>query len=359
MLWKESIFEFGNTSSNSHETCPMPLDSAPDLAFYCVADAAHFLGLVALVNSLRVKGHDEPVYVLDCGFESWQRDTLASDPGVVLVEADRSTSPKYMKVMLPLEHPASVMVVVDVDVIFTGRLDALVTEARSTGKPVLFPNDVSDRFKPGWERLGFGPPVPHTYVASGQIVLPAESGYGFLTAWAEGLRRVEADPALASPRVSPEDDPFFYRDMDTLNALIGTVIPLDSYALTEASDAAYWPFAGIRIIDQRALEVEASDGSHPVLLHHILDKPWNSFVAPNPYSRLMTRLLCGDDVPLQVPLGKLPQSLQFGVRGDVARVYVRFRAALNRRVRGRLGLRARLARRRFDLEESRQPRTEF
>ena len=38
-----------------------------DYTFYTVADARFWLGAVALVNSLRLVGHKEPVVVLDLG----------------------------------------------------------------------------------------------------------------------------------------------------------------------------------------------------------------------------------------------------------------------------------------------------
>ena len=41
--------------------------SAPRAAFYCVADERYFLGAVGMLNSLRLLGHAEPIYVLDCG----------------------------------------------------------------------------------------------------------------------------------------------------------------------------------------------------------------------------------------------------------------------------------------------------
>src|SRR3954452_9252240 len=118
----------------------------PELAFYCVADRDHFLGLAALVNSLRVLGHDDPVHVLDCGFAGWQRAVLEAGDGGFVVDADPTTPAKLQKTLLPFTPSASVKVVVDVDVIFTRRLDELVGTARSSGRPVLFPNDVTDRF---------------------------------------------------------------------------------------------------------------------------------------------------------------------------------------------------------------------
>jgi hypothetical protein len=292
------------------------------LAFYCVCDRAHFLGLVALVNSLRVLGHDERVYVLDCGLEAWQSDVLAQDENVVVVADETSLHPMLLKAVLPLAHPARVMVVVDVDIVFTARLDDLVREAVESGKPMLFPDSWPDRFEPSWERLGFGAPVPHPYVASGQFVLHAETGREFLAIWEQGLQRLAADPELAGADLPPEENPFRFPDMDVLNALIGPAIPLDSFVLADGDSAAYPPFDGVRIVDSATLAVEGPGGSRPVILHHFLGKPWNSLVAPSVYSRLMTRLLYGADVALKVEPSRIAPALRRGATGVAARRYV-------------------------------------
>ncbi len=295
---------------------PEPKPSLDPLAFYCVVDSRHFWGLVALVNSLRLVGHDEPVYVLDCGLATWQQHALSQDAEVVITAAEAGIHPLLGKTVLPLRRPSAVMVVVDVDVIVTGRLDALV--AAAVEKPLLFPNDQTARFHTGWAKLGYGPPVKHLYVASGQFVLPLGSSLGFLQTWSEGLGRFAAEPALGARALSPEDDAFYYPDMDVLNAMIGTALPLDSYALADASTVAYWPFRGLRVLDPERLEVEASDGTRPTLLHHILDKPWNTPVAPNAYSSLMIRLLCDSDLSIRLPAARIPCALRRGI-GAAAR----------------------------------------
>ena len=49
----------------------------PQAAFYCVADERYFLGAVGMINSLRLLGHDEPAFVLDCGLTASQRTLLS------------------------------------------------------------------------------------------------------------------------------------------------------------------------------------------------------------------------------------------------------------------------------------------
>jgi hypothetical protein len=315
------------------------------VAFYCVTDRNHFLGLVALINSLRLQGHHEQTYVLDCGLEGWQREVLAQGTDISVVAASLKTHPMLLKTVLPLAHPARTLVVLDVDVIVTGRLDPLIELARDSGKALLFPNDAVDRFEPAWACLGFGAPKRHTYVASGQMILAGESGTRLLHLWASGMERLLSDSALTGAGGSPRENPFFYPDMDVLNALIGPAIAEDSYVLADSRATAFWPFEGLRVVDGTKLRVEAADGSHPLLLHHILDKPWNGLVKPTVYSQLMTRLLCGSDVQLRPPARRVPARLRDGAIGTGGRAYVSSRFELRRKLRGRLGIRSRLARR--------------
>ena len=58
-------------------------EDRPDVAFYCVADERYFLGAVGLINSLRLVGHDEPIFLLDCGLTA--ASASCSQPQVTLV----------------------------------------------------------------------------------------------------------------------------------------------------------------------------------------------------------------------------------------------------------------------------------
>ena len=66
------------------------LPARPPVAFYCVSSDAYFLGAVGMINSLRLQGHDEPVYVMDCGLSAPRRELLS--PHVTLVAAPRAGS---------------------------------------------------------------------------------------------------------------------------------------------------------------------------------------------------------------------------------------------------------------------------
>jgi len=132
--------------------------------------------------------------------------------------------------------------------------------------------------------------------------------------------------------------------MDVLNALLGAAVPLDDIILADPDSAAYFPFEGVRIIDAETLTVAWQDGSQPVLLHHILGKPWLTRHVPNPYSRLMTRLLFGEEIAMRVAARRVPPSLRPGPAGSVARSHAISRDWLAHARRGKLSSRDRVAR---------------
>src|SRR5437899_3332650 len=89
--------------------------SRPRVAFYTVADAGYFPGLVGLLNSLRLVGHAEPLFVLDAGMTSEQRERLA--PHVTLLTAPTGDAPVLLTPAAPLQAPAEVVVMVDADIV--------------------------------------------------------------------------------------------------------------------------------------------------------------------------------------------------------------------------------------------------
>src|SRR5881227_2947987 len=149
----------------------------PPAAFYCVCDERYFLGAVGMLNSVRLLGHTEPVFVLDCGLTAHQRGLLA--PHATVVPAPEEAPPWLLKTVAPLRHPAGVMVLIDADIIVTRSLQALVTEALG-GKVVAFENR-SDRFVPEWgELLGLGTARPRQYVSSSLVCLSGSLGFEIL-----------------------------------------------------------------------------------------------------------------------------------------------------------------------------------
>ena len=144
-----------------------------DTAFYCVADDRYFLGAVGLINSLRLVGHGEPVYLLDCGLRSDQRELLSAE--ATLVAAPAQAPPTMLKTIAPLAHPADVMVLIDTDMIVTRALSEPIAEARR-GCAVGF-EDVVDRHLPEWGALlGLGPLRRHRYLSFGLLAIDRRKG---------------------------------------------------------------------------------------------------------------------------------------------------------------------------------------
>ena len=120
------------------------------------------------VNSLRLVGHSEPIYLLDCGLSPEQREVLK--PEATLVSAPGDAPPYLLKTIAPLRHPAEVMVLIDADMIATQPLTELI-ELASGERVVAFEND-RDRFVPEWgELLDLGTSRRQPYVSVGLVLL--------------------------------------------------------------------------------------------------------------------------------------------------------------------------------------------
>ena len=63
-------------------------------AFYSVAGIRFFVGMVALLNSLRMVGHREPFHLVDAGLTTEQRAVLESH--VVLIPAPEGTPAVFL-----------------------------------------------------------------------------------------------------------------------------------------------------------------------------------------------------------------------------------------------------------------------
>ena len=220
-------------------------------AFYTVADARFFVGLVALLNSLRLTGHDEPLLVHDCGLDPRQRELLA--PHVELVPAPAVRSPVLLTGRLPLERPAGVVVLIDSDVIVTRSLAPLL-ETAATGSIVAAADRHSERFFPAWGELPGGAPVaPHPYVNNGLAALP-----GSALALLEQATSIQERLPVETPTRggTSRDDPFYYLDQDVFNALLSTEPWRERLAALEHRLVPFPPFPGLRLIDEPLLQPE-------------------------------------------------------------------------------------------------------
>ena len=307
-------------------------------AFYCVANARHFLGAVALVNSLRLNGHEEPIFVGDCGLAPAQRDFLAREATVL--ETEPAASAHLLKWCVPRRHPARVAVLLDADLIVTRSLAPLLDEG-GAGRFAAFADPVSNRFHSEWEDLpGLGPIRRHRYANAGVIVLPSHRGDEILDLVERGQATMDVE--LTASRGGTSSYPFYFADQDVWNAVFGARLEPDELCVLPAQLAPHPPFAGLRLLSPTGLDCAYADGVRPFVLHHVARKPWLEATPHNLYARLMQRLLTAPDLPLRLDEHQVPRRFRDGPLGSAERGRVAIGAFIWSH-RGRLGLRRRLA----------------
>jgi hypothetical protein len=298
-------------------------------AFYCVSSGVYFLGAVALINSLRLQGHEEQIFVLDLGLEPEQRRLLGSE--ATLVPAPEDVTPFLLKTVAPSRYPADVMVLIDADIIVTRPLDELIDRAAS-GR-LLAVRHGFDRSVPEWgSLLGLSPTRERPYVSSSLIVAGGETGSRVIRLMHEARFRIGIDETPYSGSwpdfdfvggtfsVTEADHPFFFADQDLLNAVLASEVDPDDVEMIDRRLEATVPFAGLRVVDERRLRCAYEDGTAPYAVHHILPvKPWIEPTIPGVYTELLVRLLGARDVAIRVPRRLLPLHLRPGLAASAER----------------------------------------
>jgi hypothetical protein len=318
-----------------------------ECAFYCVANSQHFLGAVALLNSLRLVGHEEPIFLVDAGLTAEQRNLIAGH--VTLIPAPRGVPAIFLAPVGPMEYPAGVTILLDADIIVTRSLTDLIDTAQG-GRLVAFVNNEPnhDRFFPDWSTtLALGPLRRRPYLNAGQLFLPDALNRRLLELWVEHLARLDVEQTwLASGRLS---DPFYFGDQDVLNAIVAARLEPDEIVLLEHRLAPHPPFAGLRLVDTERVLCHYADGAQPYLLHHTHKKPWLKATRSNIYSLLLPRFLLAPDLAVRLEPEELPLRLREGWLAAADRRRASAQALVHAHTRkqlGRFGIRTRLAARR-------------
>ena len=278
-------------------------------AFYVVGNSRHFLGLVALVNSLRLVGHNEPIFVADCGLSEADRQRLAGE--VTIVKVSAHGAPHLAKAVVPLASPSDVMVLVDADIIVTRSLKELIDTARS-GRIVAFADAVAHRFDKSWSALlGLGELRRQPYVNAGLVAIPGSFGAPVLAQVAAGCAQIDVEHTIVGSG-SPAY-PFYYLDQDVLNAVLASRAP-EQLKVLEHALAPFPPFRGVHLDDETRLRCCYQDGREPFALHHVLRKPWLAPTRRNIYSQLLCRLLLWPDLAIPLRDEDVPQRFRSGGR---------------------------------------------
>jgi len=287
------------------------------LRFYTMGDANYFLGAVALTNSLRIVGHQEPVSFLDLGLTPAQRAILEQECDVVDLARDPRDHPFTFQPYAYATGATGICIILDSDVIVTRRLDRFIQEA-DAGRIAAF-SDGRERCLAEWETIfELRRPIEHghAYVNSGLVALDARQRGEFLERWWNLCRKIETSELYAP------DNPVAMADQDALNALL----------MSEYADAGITIEDPMMVFGGRALEqtrVESLDalrfssgGIDVAALHAILSpKPWMDRarfrLGKGAYFSAIRRCLIGRDLAIRVDEQMLPSWLRSGRRSSL------------------------------------------
>ena len=314
----------------------------PAAAFYCVSSEMFFLGAVALINSLRLLGHREPIFVLDCGLSAAQREVLSAE--ATIVAAPDESTPFLLKTVAPLRHPAEVMVLIDADIIVTRPFTELIDRA-SQGRVIAVEHG-QDRFFPEWGEVAGGTARHRLYASSSLVLLGGPAGNEVIETMDSVQRRIEIEGTPYSGPVPdfafaggsfPDTDahnPFYFADQDVLNAVLATRVDPELVEMLDRRAEAITPFTGLRLADPDTLRCAYEDGTEPYAVHHYLPmKPWLEGTFDGVYSQLLRRLLNGPDLAVNVPREWVPRRLRAGALAYVSRKLINTREQFRWRVR--------------------------
>jgi hypothetical protein len=306
------------------------MKAAPPAAFYCVSSDVYFIGAVGLINSLRLAGHDEPVYVLDCGLGPRRRELI--EPEATVIDAPAGGRPFALKTVAPLASPAETMVLIDADMIVTRPLGELIERA-SSGGVVAFRNK-ADRHVPEWgELLDLGEVRRQPYVSSGLVAMARDPGEEVLRLMDDRQGRVDLERTYFEEHA--DDYALLYSDQDVLNAILASRVEPDRLVALDPRLCAETPFEGLRVVDVARLSCAYDDGTEPYVVHHALSpKPWQAPAYDGVYSRLLRRVLTSPDVAIALDEAELPRWLRRGPLAYAARQRIKAREQIRWRVRG-------------------------
>lgn len=298
--------------------------------YFTVSDDAFFLGSVMLLNSLRLSGNDGRLVVLDAGLTSKQRARLEPHADVVSPPRTIDGNPCVMKPYPHLLDPSGVVVIIDSDIVVSGRLHEAIDLARD-GKIVATPawtKAARTRWFAEWAHvLALRAPLRREdWVQNGFVALSMDHWPHLLERWWELCELVPGEQAFV------DEQPFNAPDADALNALLMSEIPPGSVALLPAGEEAFG--GDIEILDVQSLRC-TFDGVATRLIHYPdSPKPWQGrgwvrAGAPS-YARIMRRLLFAPDVQVRLDPKEAPLWLRPSLRGRLA---LGGRAATNRSIR--------------------------
>ena len=292
------------------------MQDCDDVCFYTVCNASFFLGAVALINSLVLTGHRQPIVVGDCGLTPEQCAVLLQYDQVRLFKLDPNVvqNPAQHKAFPHIAGSTSIVVIIDSDMIVTGDLGRIIDKARN-GSICVFPNPIEDRWFAQWQQI-FSlstPPRRQTYVCSCFLAVSVAHWPDMLGRWWSACEAIHSHPSYQEGR--EWNAPTAQADQDALNAVLMSEFPQSAVSLEPADSQAYrWDFRLVQTVDSAKLLCRFRD-SAPVILHAALTpKPWQKAGASNDtYFRFLRRLLLGPGLVVRPPTDMLNPVVSVGL----------------------------------------------
>ena len=298
--------------------------------FYTVTDSDFFPGTVALLNSLRLVGHNDPLVVLDNGLTQSQRQRLEQVASVI-DPPSRSTlvAAPTLKPFPQLDGASGIIVLIDSDVIVTASLASTLALA-DQGRICFYPDPEEDRWFAAWQEL-FSlsrPPRRQQYVNSGFVAFSLDHWPRLLEDWWAACLCIPGDRMFTA-----EDQPLRYGDQDALNAILMSEVDAESVVVLPHLGAStpYEPQPAV--LEEVALAC-ARDGVRVSSTSSLW--PSKGVVSHGAAAFGFSRDLCppvsagdlGQDVALRLPPSEVPWWLRHGLRHKIALRHHRTRVVL-------------------------------
>ncbi|NJP22329.1 MAG: hypothetical protein HC763_28650 [Hydrococcus sp. CRU_1_1] len=293
-----------------------------NVTFYTISDARYFPGVVALLNSLRLTGHQHRLVILDCGLTPNQRESLQTHCTLFEMPKVLASNPTLFKPFPNLLNPTGTVVIIDSDMIVTRSLQNIIDLAQQ-GKICAFPDPECDRYFEEWQTLFDLPNKPRrqTYVNAGLLAFSTEYWPDLLPKWWQACHKILSHPTIAE---GVADNPSAQADQDALNALLMSEIPPDAIALQPKDGEVFRRrFQQVRVTNRQTLAATYRGQDTTIL--HCCDSPkpwhdraWRKIRADDAYIYLMRRLLSERDVTVKVKAKQVPIWLRGGILGQLA-----------------------------------------
>ena len=311
--------------------------TAGSATIYSMADDRYFLGVAALLGSLRLTGNDYAVVILDGGMTDEQRALVSSYATLAAIPDGIDARTPVAKWYLGAANPNGVVVWIDSDCLVLDSLTAIVEKA--TGGSICAVRDDRpagiEHRHPDWQEvfgLASAPRAGQTYVNAGFLAFSTERWPTLLP------RMLELTPHVPPGRVLEgtwDDNPFWGADQDLLNAVLMSEFPSEALEVLPAGTMAYTYKKDARP-DRQGGRGNGAKTPHAVIAHFSNSpKPWQpdgwSRFGAEPYADLYVAALAAVDVT--TPALGVPTWLKRGVLGWSTRVAIRWRHYAGTRAR--------------------------